>query len=202
MSITRRLHRRRRAPHAFAEGLGLGFGMLELVEPCQRHPRRDARQALAHHDHVRADTVFGDDIREPPLVDIEALAVALEPDPPPQHQPGQLVARRQRKRRRRVEHAADLRRVDAEQPDAAEPGDINRVAVDDRAHHHELRSLQRTQRRRGNYCNHHTHGRSQKLHRHLLLQQLAEMKTSAAKRQPQLDLLLDPGSRRWHRRRR
>jgi hypothetical protein len=50
-----------------------------------------------------------------------------------QHEFGQPVARRTRERRRGVEPAADLRCVDAEQPDSADRSDVDGVAVDDRA---------------------------------------------------------------------
>jgi hypothetical protein len=56
-----------------------------------------------------------------------------------QHEFGQPVARRTRKRRRGVEPAADLRCVDAEQPDSADRSDVDGVAVDDRAHQDSLR---------------------------------------------------------------
>jgi len=112
--------------------------MFELVEPRERHPRRDARQAFTHKNHVRADAILGHDVRQPALVDVETLAVALEPDPPPQHQPRELVPRGIRKRRRGVEDTAEFRRVDTEQPHPPKPRHVDRVAVDDRAHQHEF----------------------------------------------------------------
>jgi hypothetical protein len=53
---------------------------------------------------------------------------------------GQPVARRTRKRRRGVEPAADLRSVDAEQPDAPNRSDVDGIAVDDRADEQGIRA--------------------------------------------------------------
>ncbi len=127
--------RRRLAPHPFSELLRLGLGTFELVETRERHTRRDPRQALANHHHIRADAVFGDDIRQTPLIDVDAIAgaVALETHPAMQEHAGELVARGIRKRRRRVEALTDLRRIDSKQADAAHRRDIDRVAVDDGA---------------------------------------------------------------------
>ena len=72
------------------------------------------------------------------MVDVARRAFVFEPDPSVQHQRGQAVARFAAERRRRVEAAAELRRVDAEQPHAADGRHVDRVAVDDRSHEHRL----------------------------------------------------------------
>jgi len=116
--------------------LRLGLGLLELVEPHERHPRRHAREPLAHQHDVRAAAVAHDHISEPALVDVESLAVGLEPHPAVQHKPGQLVAGRIRERRRRVETAANLRRVDSQQTHTPERRHVDRVAIEDSANQH------------------------------------------------------------------
>jgi hypothetical protein len=57
-----------------------------------------------------------------------------------QHEFGQPVARRTRKRRRGVEPAADLGSVNAEQPDSADRSDVDGVAVDHRANKQGVRT--------------------------------------------------------------
>jgi hypothetical protein len=57
-----------------------------------------------------------------------------------QHEFGQPVARRTRERRRGVEPAADLRSVDAEQPDSPDGSDVDGIAVDDRANKQGVRT--------------------------------------------------------------
>jgi hypothetical protein len=74
------------------------------------------------------------------LVRVNLVALRLQTNPSMQHEFGQPVARRTRKRRRGVEPAADLRSVDAEQPDAPDRGDVDGVAVDDRAYEQGIRS--------------------------------------------------------------
>jgi hypothetical protein len=76
------------------------------------------------------------------FVRIDTVAVRFEAHPSAQHEFGQLVARRAGKRRRRIESAADLRSVDAQKPHAPDRGHIDRVAVDDRAHQHGVRTPQ------------------------------------------------------------
>jgi hypothetical protein len=72
------------------------------------------------------------------LVRIDAVAVRFKAHPPVQHEFGQLVARGAGKRRRRIEPAPNLRRVDAKKPHAPDRGDVDRVAVDNRAHQHRI----------------------------------------------------------------
>jgi len=74
------------------------------------------------------------------LVRVNLVALRLQTNPSMQHQFGQPVARRTRKRRRGVEPAADLRSVDAEQPDATDRRDVDGVAVDDRANEQGVRT--------------------------------------------------------------
>ena len=112
-----------------------------MVEPRERRPGRHARETFLHQDDIHAHIVFGDDVRETPLVDIEPFAIAFEPHPAVQHEARELVARGIGKRRRGVEHAADFRRVDAEQTHAAERRDVNGIAIDHGADEHERRSL-------------------------------------------------------------
>jgi hypothetical protein len=74
------------------------------------------------------------------FVCIDTVAVDFETHPPAQHEFGQLVARGAGKRRRCIEPAADLRSVDTQKPHATNRGDVDRVAVDDRAHQHGIRT--------------------------------------------------------------
>jgi hypothetical protein len=76
------------------------------------------------------------------FVCIDTVAVDFETHPPAQHEFGQLVARGAGKRRRRIEPAADLRSVNPQKPHAPYRGDVDRIAVDDSAHHHGLRTPQ------------------------------------------------------------
>ena len=136
MSIPRRLTRRHRTPHAFSEGLRLGLGALEFVEPCERHARRNAREAFPRQYDVGADTVLRHHIRKPALIGIEAIAgaVALEPHPAAEHKARQFVPGGVGERRRRVEAPADLGRIDSEQANTPDRRDIDRVAVNDSAY--------------------------------------------------------------------
>ena len=152
MSITRRLPGRRRAPDAFSKSLRLRFRTLELVKPREPHARDHARQSLAHQHHVHADIVFRDDVGETPLVHVEALLVAFEPHPAMEHEARKPVAGGDREGRGGVEAAADLRRIDPEQPHAPQRGHVDRVAVEHRAHEHEFGSLSRPCRKGGNNC--------------------------------------------------
>jgi len=112
--------------------------VLQLVQAHERHARRDARKPFAHQHDVRAHVVFGDDVGETAFVHVGPFAVALEADPAVQHERRQPIARCIREGRRRVEDAADFRRVDAKQPHAAVHADVDRVAVDDVPHEHQL----------------------------------------------------------------
>jgi hypothetical protein len=76
------------------------------------------------------------------LVRIDTVAVRFETHPPVQHEFGQLVARGAGKRRRRIEPAADLRSVNPQKPHPPYRGDVDRVAVDDSAHQHGIRTPQ------------------------------------------------------------
>ena len=58
-----------------------------------------------------------------------------------QHKAGQLVAGGKRERRRGVEAPANLRRVDPEQAHPPERRDVDRVAIEDRANEHGIRSV-------------------------------------------------------------
>jgi len=66
------------------------------------------------------------------IVGVERGAVLLEAHPPIQEQPSQSLARFVAEGCGAVGAAADFRRVDPEQPDAANRGDDDRVAVDHR----------------------------------------------------------------------
>jgi hypothetical protein len=114
----------------------------ELIETGNRRSRRDARQPFAHEHRVRAYAVFAQHVCEMAFVRIDTVAVCFEAHPSAQHEFGQLVARRAGKRRRRIEPAADLRSVDAQKAHAPDRGHVDRVAVDDRAHQHWVRTPQ------------------------------------------------------------
>jgi hypothetical protein len=91
-----------------------------------------------------------------------------------QHQFGQPVARRTRKRSRGVESSADLRSVDAEQADAPDRRDVDGVAVDDRANEQGVRTAYRrgcgrqVPVRDRHCCQHQAGGDEQEFHRDLL----------------------------------
>jgi len=74
------------------------------------------------------------------FVRVKLIALRLQTNPSMQHEFGQPVARRTRKRRRGVEPAADLRSVDPEQPDAPDRRDVDGVAVDDGANEQRVRT--------------------------------------------------------------
>jgi hypothetical protein len=76
------------------------------------------------------------------FVGVHAVAVDFETHPPVQHEFGQLVARGAGKGRRRIEPAADLWSIDAQKAHAPDRGDVDGVAVDDRAHQHGIRTPQ------------------------------------------------------------
>jgi len=94
-----------------------------------------------------------------------------------QHEARKLVARRVRERRRRVEHAADFRRVDAEQTHAAEHRDVDGVAIDHGADEHERRSIARRRRECCSNCNGYAEGHEQNLHRDLSTQRVRGLAT-------------------------
>jgi hypothetical protein len=74
-------------------------------------------------------------------VGVAAVVLDLEPHPSVQDEFGEPVARRPGKRRGGIEPASYLRGVDPEQPDASEPGDVYRVAVEDGADEHRVRTM-------------------------------------------------------------
>jgi hypothetical protein len=138
--------------------LRFGFRVLEFVESHERRTRGDASQPLAHEHRIHAHAIAGDDIRGAPSA-IRAIAVVFEPHPPLQHESGQPVARRIRKRGCRL---------DAEQLYSAELRDVDRVAVNYCANENRFRALER---RRQEYCSvrhEHVERNEQKLHRDLL----------------------------------
>jgi hypothetical protein len=122
------------------------LGAFEFGEPGNRRPRRHARQAFAHELCVRTHSVFAQHVSQMAIVRIDALAIRLKTHPPPQHELGQFLTRGARKRRRGVEPAPDLRRVDSQQPYSPDRDDVYRVAVDDRPHQHEIRTPRRGRR--------------------------------------------------------
>jgi hypothetical protein len=93
-----------------------------------------------------------------------------------QNQLPQAIARFAAERRGGVEAAADLRRVDAEQPHAADRRHVDRVAVDDRAHHHQIGAGSKSARRRClNGCNSRNDRSDENLHSRLRAQWVARM---------------------------
>jgi len=128
--------RRRLAPHPFPQRLGFSFGTFELVETSERQSCGHARQAFADEHGVCADAVFAQDVRQMPAVGVQPIALDLQTNPAVQDQVNEPVARRVRKRRRGIEAAPYLRRVDAKQSDASECRDVDRVSVKDRAYQH------------------------------------------------------------------
>jgi len=146
--------------------------VLQLLEPREPDACRNAREPFPHEHDIRADTVLGDHVGQPPFVHVETLSVAFQPHPAMKHQAGECVARGIRERRRGVEHAPYLRRVDAKQPYAAERGDVDRVAVEDGANEHELGSVARRRSEHCRHCNDRGHGSGQELHRDLLSQRI------------------------------
>jgi hypothetical protein len=123
------------------------LGAFEFGETGNRRPRRDARQSFAHEQCVGTHSVFSQHVSQMAIVRIEALAIRLEMHPSVQHELGQLLTRGARKRRRGVEPAPDLRRVNSQQAYSPDRDDVDRVAVDDSPHQHEIRTPRR--RRRG-----------------------------------------------------
>jgi hypothetical protein len=108
------------------------------------------------------------------VIRIDLVAVHFEPHPPVQHELRQPGARGAGKWRGGIESAADLRSVDAQQPDATEGDDVDGVAVDDGTHQHRIRAPQRSCRcvlvaqRDGSNCQHQAGGDEQEFHRDLL----------------------------------
>jgi len=76
-----------------------------------------------------------------PVVGIERRALLLETNPSMQDERRQPIARFAAERCGGVEPMADFRRIDPQQPHAAERGDVDRVAVNDGAHQHGFRSF-------------------------------------------------------------
>jgi hypothetical protein len=75
------------------------------------------------------------------IIGVARGALLLEPHPAVKHEGGETIARLAAERGGRVEPAPDFRRVDAEQPHAADRRDVDRVAVDDPPHEQRLGSL-------------------------------------------------------------
>jgi hypothetical protein len=103
---------------------------------------------------------------------VEPIALDFEANPAVQDQLDELVARRSRKWRGGIEAAPDLGRVDAKQPHAAERRHVDRVAVEDGAHEHGIRTPKSCSLRchgcHGSNCQQSTGGYEQELHRELL----------------------------------
>jgi hypothetical protein len=115
------------------------------------------------------------------VICVKLVAFCFESHPAMQYEIGQPVSGCARERRRGIEPPADLRSVDAQEPDTPNRGHINRVAVEDRLHQHRIRSAQggRTEtnmpRRRGNSCQHQAGGDEQEFHRDLLCRGIARI---------------------------
>jgi len=153
----------------------LRFGALQFVESCQRRAGDHAREAVAHHLGVDEHAVFTKHVRESPAIAIEGLAVLLEPHPAMEDQLFQTIARFLRERRRGIEASTEFRRIDAEQPDAAELRDGDRVAVGDRGHHHRLGSFGPGAERNGlSNCHGRREHHGQNLHTHLRWRGIAQ----------------------------
>ncbi len=84
------------------------------------------------------DPVFGEHVGEVTTVDVERRAFLFQAHPPMQHQLREPVASFASERRGGVVTAANLRRVDAQQPHTADRGDVDGVAVDDGANEHRI----------------------------------------------------------------
>ena len=98
-----------------------------------------------------------------------------------EHEARELVARRVGKRRRRVEHPADFWRVDAEQTNAAELRDVDRVAIDHGADQHELRPFTGRRCECCSNCNSYADEPEQKLHRDCSTQRVTGIATRDCK---------------------
>jgi hypothetical protein len=143
---------------------------LQLVEARQRHTRRYAREPFAHHRGIDEHAVFAHYVGEMAIVGVEAIAFLLESNPPMQNERPKALPRLEAERRRRVEPAPDLGRIDAEQPHASDACDVDRVAVEHRAHDDRLRSRDAGARQRElKKCNAYRKCRWQNLHSRLRL---------------------------------
>jgi len=111
--------------------LRIAFGALQLVEPQQRDARGHTREPFTHQRRIHEHPIVAYDVSEVPFVSIARRTVLFEMDPPVQNQFSEPIARLARKRCGGIEAPANLRRVDAEQPDASHPGHGNGVAVED-----------------------------------------------------------------------
>jgi hypothetical protein len=112
--------------------------------------------------------VFAEDVCGLAAMFVEHPAVVLQPHPATEDQFAQTIARFLRERRRCCGSAAQLRRFDPEEPDAAVFRDGDGAAVGDRGHSHGFGSSRSRAERNGlSYC----HGRNehsrQNLHTHL-----------------------------------
>jgi hypothetical protein len=138
------------------KALRLGFRAFQFVEARQRRVGGRPRETVAHERGVDEQPVLAKHVRGLSMPSIESPAVVLQPHPAMEDHLDQAVARFLRERRRRPGSAARFRRRDAEQPNAAEGRDGNRVAIVDRVDHHRLGSSGSRAERNGlSYC----HGR-------------------------------------------
>jgi hypothetical protein len=104
----------------------------------------DASQPLAYQKGVHEDAGFEKHIREPTIVRVIALTVVSKANPPVRDKSGKPLLRLHRKRRWRLGGTAQLRSVDSKQPDAAEAGDVDRIAVDHVPDQNEIRGFLRS----------------------------------------------------------
>jgi len=108
------------------------------------------------------------------FIRVDLVAVCLETHPPVQHEIRQPVACGAGKWRGGVESTADLRSVDAQQPDTPHGDDIDGVSVDDGTHQYRIRAPQRGCRcarmaqRDGSNCQRQAGDDEQEFHRDLL----------------------------------
>jgi len=108
------------------------------------------------------------------VICVKLVAFCFESHPAMQYEIGQPVSGCARERRRGIEPPADLRSVDAQEPDASDSGDVDGVAVDDRTNKHRIRTMQGDccgrygSVRDGNCCQHHAGRDEQEFHRDLL----------------------------------
>ncbi len=136
-SIPRR-NRWRRAPHAAPRHPGFRLGALQLRKAGERAPRIDPRQPVAHQGRIDEQTVFKQDVREMPVVQVPRFPFELEPYPAAEDERRQPLARFTPERCRSLEPAPDLRRINAKEPHASETRDIDCVSVEHRTHENRI----------------------------------------------------------------
>jgi hypothetical protein len=117
-------------PHSAPAASRIVLGRTQLAPQSQSGSGGDARKSFSNELRVHEVPRLNEYIRQLATVIIAGGAIAFKANPPVENERLQPFARFHGKRRRPLEPTAHLRRIDPQQPHAADAGGINRVSIE------------------------------------------------------------------------